>query len=36
MEMLKSQSLILKVATLGAWTICNGNKFQILIKWRWL
>jgi len=26
-----SHSLFLKVATLGAWTICGGNEFQIFI-----
>jgi len=31
LEKLKSQSLFLKVATLGAWTMCDGNEFQIFI-----
>jgi len=28
LEKLKSHSLFLKVATLGAWTICDGNEFH--------
>jgi len=28
---LKSHNLSLKVATLGAWTMCDGNEFQIFI-----
>jgi len=31
LEKLKSHSLFLKVATLGAWTICDGNEFQIFM-----
>jgi len=31
LEKLKSHSLFLNVATLGAWTICDGNEFQLFI-----
>ena len=31
LEKLKLQSLLLKVTTLGAWTLCDGNEFRILI-----